>query len=253
MSSSVGCFFLDTCIILSDILKEDTPRIEKLKKDSSFHKIPCYISISVKKESYEKVQETLNFLGNVVRETIKYQLEESRKKRNITLETSMNSDDIKALEDLFSSYQNAMRTSKIGLASPIALIEEWIISFLGEKMAKGVTIDVNQFLLELVKKLLELTSLIEDLYDELVTFQKSFVQTKDISVDAVIIKTLQSIGIHKPDDYHIASAFSHQTVTKEKTVFVTLDFNSILSKRDLILKQINLVCCDPLYALYHII
>lgn len=192
-------------------------------------------------------------MGNVVRETVKYQLEESRKRRNIPLKAPMTSDDIKALEDLFLSYQNAKRISKIGLPSPVVLIEEWTISFLGEKLEKGVAIDINQFLLELVKKLLELTSSIEDLYDELVTFQRSFIKIENITVDAAITSALQSIGIHKPDDYHIAGAFSHQTNTKEKTVFVTLDFNSILNKRDLILKQINMVCCDPLYALYHLI
>jgi len=253
LSSSVGCFFLDTCILLSDILKENVARIEKLKKDSFLHNIRCYISDSVVKESYEKIQETCNFLGNIVRDTVKYQLEEFRKRRNIPLDSSLTSDDMKALEELFSCYQDAVRTSKVSLPSPITLIEEWTISFLGEKLDKGTAINIDQFLLELVKKLLELTSSIENLYDNLVTFERDFVKKKSVAVDAVIINTLQSIGIHKPDDCHIASAFAHKSIAKEKTVFVTLDFGSILDKRELILKQLNLVCCDPLYALYHLV
>lgn len=251
--TSVGCFFLDTCIILSDILKENTPRIEKLKKNCSFHNIPCYISDSVKKESYEKVQETCNFLGNVVRETIKYSLEESRKRRNIPLIAPITSEDIKVLEELFSYYHNAVRTTKIGLPSPVVLIEEWIITFLGEKLDEGVRININQFLIELLKKLLKLTGSIEDLYDNLVTFQRDFLKVKSVTVDASTISELQNIGIHDPDCYHIASAISHRTSNKEKTVFVTLDFSSILNKRNLICKQFNIECCDPLYALHHLI
>ena len=252
-STSVGCFFLDTCIILSEILKENTPRIEKLKKDSSFHNIPCYISDSVETESYEKVQETCTFLGNVVRETIKYSLLDSRKRSNIPSTAPMTSNDIRVLEDLFSSYYDALRTTKVGLTNPVSVIEEWTISFLGEQLDKGVAIDVNQFLVELVKKLLALTSSIEDLYDDLVTFQGSFVKKKHVAVNASTINTLQNTGVHKPDYYHIGSAISHQIGSKEKTVFVTLDYTSILNKRHLIRKQLRIECCDPLYALHHLV
>lgn len=251
--TSVGCFFLDTNVVLSDILKENTPRIEKLKKDSGFHNIPCYISDSVKKESYKKVEETCNFLGEVVRETIKYSLLESRKKRNIPPTDRMTSDDIKALEDLFSYYHSAVRTTKVGLPSPIAAIEEWTIAFLGDQLDNGVTIDINQFLIELLKNLLALTSSIENLYDDLVTFQRGFLKMKNVTVHAPTIGALQKIGIHKPDCYHIASAISHQTSSKEKTVFVTLDFATILNKRHLIWRRVDIECCDPLYALHHLV
>ena len=252
-STSVGCFFLDTCIILSEILKEKTPRIEKLKNDSSFHNIPCYISDSVEKESYEKVQETCTFLGNIIRDTIKYSLLESRRKRNVLPTAPMNSDDIKVLEELFSYYYGALKITKVGLTSPVSAIEEWTISFLGEQLDKGVAIDISQFLVELIKKLLTLTSSIEDLYDELVTFQRSFIKKKNVVVDASIINTLQGIGIHKPDYYHIGSAFDHQIKSKEKTIFVTLDYISILKNRDLIRKQLAIECCGPLYALHHLV
>jgi hypothetical protein len=249
----VGCFFLDTCIILSDILKENTARIEKLKKNVSFYNIPCYISDSVKQEICKKVQDTSDFLGNTVRETIRYHLEESRKKRNIPFKDPITSDDIKALEDLFAYYHNAVRTTKVALPSPVDLIEEWTISFLGEMLDKGTVITIEDFLRELIKKLLELTSYIEDSYDALVTFQKGFIKTKNITLDSRIIDALQNLGLHRPDCEHIASAIIHQAETKEKTVFVTLDFNSILYMRDLIRKQFNMECCDPLYALHHLI
>lgn len=244
---------MDTCVILSDILKQNTPRIEKLKKDSSFHNILCYVSDSVEKESYEKVQETSSFLGNVVRETIKYSLLDARKKDNISLTDPMSSYDVKVLEDLFSFYHNAVRTTKIGLPSPVSMIEEWTISFLGEKLDKGVTIGIDQFLTELVKKLLALTRFFEDLYDNLVTFQKSFLKRKTVALNAQTIDKLKALGIHEPDYYHISSAIDHQTNSKEKAVFVTLDYASILNKRHVILKKLGIECCDPLYALHHLV
>ena len=252
-STSVGCFFLDTNIILSDILKENTPRIEKLKKDSSFHNIPCYVSDSVEKESYGKVQQTSNFLGKVVRETIQYHMLDSRKKRGVPLTDPMTSDDVKALEDLFSAYHDAIKMTRIGLLSPVSLIEEWTISFLGEKLDQRVTITISEFMRELVKGLLKLTSSFEDLYDDLVTFQRGFVKTKNITLDSRIVFSVKNLGIHEPDCDHIVSALTHQTSTGEKTVFVTLDFSSILDKRHEIVEHLGIECCDPLYALHHLV
>ena len=251
--SSIGCFFLDTNIILSDILKENTPRIEKLKKDSSFHKIPCYASDSVGKESYKKVQQTSNFLGNIVRETIQYSISESRKNRSIPPTEPITSGDVKALEDLFSAYHDAISITRIGLRSPTSLVEEWAISFLGEKLDQRTTITISEFLTELVKKLLELTSSIEDSYDHLVTFQRGFVKTKNIALDSRVVSFLKTLDIHETDCDHIASALMYQTRTGEKTVFVTLDFSSILDKRHEIAKQLGIECCDPLYALHHLV
>ena len=185
--------------------------------------------------------------------TMRYSLLDSRKKRNIPPTAPMDSKDVKVLEDLFFYYQNAVRTTKVGLPSPVSEIEEWAISFLGEKLDKGVAIDVNQFLLELIKNLLKLTSSIEDLYDDLVTFQKSYVKKKSVTADASTINQLQAIGVHDPDYYHIASAISHQNSNNEKTVFVTLDYSSILTRRHIIRKKLRIECCDPLYALHHLV
>jgi hypothetical protein len=87
--------------VLSSILGQNTQRVEKLKKDSSSHKIPCYLCDSVQQEISKKVKETTDFLGNVVRDTMKFQLEEGRQKRNVPVSDPMTTDDILALEDLF--------------------------------------------------------------------------------------------------------------------------------------------------------
>jgi hypothetical protein len=250
--TSIGCFFLDSNIILSEILNENTPRIDKLKKDSSFHNIPCYVSDSVQQESYEKMTQASDFLGTVIRDTMRYSLLENRRKKNTPLTDPMTSDDIKALENLFSYYHSAVRTTKKGLPSPVSLIEEWTITYLGQKLDQKVAIDIPQFLLELVKALLKQTSLIEDSYDDLVTFQKRFVKTKNITPNARLCAKLRKLGIHRPDDIHIASAICHKANSNEETVFVTLDFSSILNRQYDIKKRMKIDCCDPLYALHHL-
>lgn len=238
--------------MLSSILGQNAQRVEKLKKESSSHKIPCYICDSVQQETSKKVKETSDFLGNVVRETMKYQLEECRQKHNIPVSDPMTTDDILALEDLFYYFYDNQRKTKVGLTAPIALIEEWTIPFLADILDKGIKMDIDGFLRELVKSLLKLTSEIEDLYDDLVTFQRGFVKKCNVTTDSRIVSEVETLGIHKPDSDHIASAIIHQTGTKEKTVFVTFDFRTILDFRDELRRRYNIESCDPLYALHHI-
>lgn len=251
-STSVGRSFLDTCIILSEILNENKSRIEKFKKDVDDHGIPCYISDSVKLECDKKIRNTLDFLGNVIRESVNLALENSRKNRRIPLTSPMDAEDIIVLEKLFPKLFGSARATQLPLLSPIRIVEEWTVTFLGEKLKQGVPITIPQFLTELVKKLLALTSLIQDPYDELVTFEASFAKNISIAVDQSIVHSLREISIHEPDATHIASAVAHQTNSHEDTVFVTIDYASIIAKQADIESAVNIICCDPLYAIYHV-
>jgi hypothetical protein len=239
--------------VLSSILGQNAQRVEKLKKDSVSHKIPCYICDSVQQEISKKVKETSDFLGNVVRETMKFQLEECRKKHNIAVSDPMTTGDILALEDLFYYFYDSQKKTRVGLIAPIALIEEWAIPFLADILDKGIKMDIDGFLRELVKSLLKLTSEIGDLYDDLVTFQRGFVKACSVATDSRIVTEVEALGIHKPDSDHIASVIIHQVGTKEKTIFVTFDVKTILDIRDELRKRYNIESCDPLYALHHIV
>lgn len=246
-----GCFFIDTSVVLAEILRESTPRLEKFKKDVNFHKVPCYVTDSVRRECDSKIENTLNFLGNIIRESVAVSLETSRQKRKVPMESLMTPEDIVALEELFSSLYSVTKAT-LPLASPIRIVEEWAVSFLGERLEQGIEISVSQFLIELVKKLLSLTASIQDPYDELVTFEKSFAQRINIVVDSRIIDPLRSLGVHEPDATHIACAICHSMASRQKTVFVTLDYGSILSKKDDIKNALKQICCDPLYAIYYL-
>lgn len=104
-----GCFFLDTSVLLSEILNQNTSRIEKIKKDVRFSAVPCYISDSVVRECKQKIEDTVNFLGNIIRTTIKLGLEESRRDRGVSITSPIASEDIIALEKIFSLLYGSMR------------------------------------------------------------------------------------------------------------------------------------------------
>lgn len=251
-STSNGCFFLDTVTLLSEILKENISRIAKFKQDVSLHNIPCYICDSVEKECYEKVESTINFLGTVIREGINIHLQESRRKRRIPTTSPMTPEDVIALRGIFSLLHGAIKATHISLSNPISIIEEWAVTFLGKKLEQGVQIGIPEFLTKLLKEILALTSSIQNPYDELVSFERSFATRVSVGVNAKIVNSLKRIGVHDPDATHLASAFNYQRSKKEKTVFVTLDYKTILAKQFGINRLLKIVCCDPLYAIYHL-
>jgi hypothetical protein len=254
LKSPAGCFFLDSNILIPEILTQNNVRIWKLKKDASSHKIPCYFSDSVKVETEKKVRDTTDFMGKAIKDTLVVQLEDSRTKRGIPLSDPLTVQDIKALEDMFYGFHGIARTQRT-LTDPISLIEEWVISFLAEKLDKGISITIPDLGRELVKSVLKLTVNIQESYDNLVTFEKGFVNKKNVLVDSRMVKTvadLELLGIHAPDSDHVASAIMNQILSSEKTVFVSLDFSTILNKRDTIRMNFRIECCDPLYAIHHL-
>ena len=239
--------------MISEILNENNPRIAKLKRDIDSHGIHCYVSDSVEKETAKKIKETTDFLGNAIKDVVLIYLEESRRNRRIPVFDPLTNDDVKALEELFYGYQSAIRTTGIALPNPLTLIEEWVVSYLSDKLDEGTSITIADFGKELVKSVLQLSGNIQNLYDYLVTFEKSFIKKKSVALDSRITSAIERLGVHAPDSDHVASAILNQGITKEKTVFVTLDFSTILSVRDSIRMNHDLECCDPLYALHHVV
>ena len=253
MTGPTGCFFLDSNIAISEILKENNPRISKFKSDSRKNKICCYISDSIKNEVNDKVTTTINYLGNVVKTMIQLRLEESRRNRGINLNVPITTEDIHLLEDVFSSFHQAIKRTNGSLQTPISVIEEWTITFLAEKLDSGTPIDIHNFILQLTMKLLDTTSDIQNMYDDLIEFQNSFLTIKNIVPNPTTVISLNTLGLHKPDDYHVASAYSHQQTNSQYVVFVTFDYKTILKKRyDVRNAGFSIKCSDPLYAIHHL-
>jgi hypothetical protein len=237
--------------VISDILNENNLRIGKMKEDARLNNIPCYISDSIKTEVYGKVTNTCNFLGNAVRDTVKDALENARAKRGTPANAPIDNADIKALEDLFCICHSPARTQNLPLIGPVLEIEQWAVKFIGDKLNEGAKITIDDFLVEMSKKLLATTSLIEDVYDNLVEFEMGYIKTKTIPVTRPLADLIFDVGVHSPDNVHIAVAFTYQVSNNEKVVFVTQDYGILGKKDDLWNHSIRIELSDPLYAFYH--
>lgn len=247
-----GYLFLDTSVVLAEILKENASKISKLKNDVNAYKIPCFISDSVRDECKEKVEGTINAVGYIVKNTIKLSLEEARKRRGVQQDFPIDSYDVIELERVFSNLYSKMKGT-YKFTTPIQIIEEWTISFLQTTLEKGKPVTVNQFILELVKSLLKVSSIIQDPYDELITFEKGFINVINSKLDQKIINELLLIGVHETDAKHIAAAFDYNLRSHKKIVFVTFDYGTIIRNRSKIKAKVGIVCCGPLYAVHYLI
>lgn len=101
-----GCFHLDSCVILAEILSEYQSRMEKFRKDVSAFAIPCYVSESVQKECREKLERNTNFVGDIFRKMVEAYLQGvSVQRKNLSLPPSY--EDIKILEDMLFCFTKA--------------------------------------------------------------------------------------------------------------------------------------------------
>lgn len=233
-------------------MKQNVTRIEKMKKNAERYQIPCYFSDSVKIELKQKIEGTINYVGNIIRNFLRESLERGKTNRGLPISSPITSEDIIELEKAFVLLHGSIRAMSY-LTQPIEIIEEWVINFLEEKMETGSKIDIDHFIIELAMNILDITSKIQNPYDEIAILERSYMKSIQIVADISIENNLRSIGIHDPDTTHIACALNNQLINNQKTIFVTLDYNSIISKQDEIKKTVNISCCDPLYAIHHLI
>jgi len=224
--------------------------MNKFKNDIEQNSIPCYISNSVKRELEGKIEDTLKFLGETLKELIKYYLEGGKKRRGLPLNSPLNSDDIISLEKFFIRIHSRRGRGIETLPAPAYAIEEWVVSFLNEKIMEGERINIDEFLTELTQTLLVASANIESRYEELITFEREYIKESNEVPDKAVIDSLRNIGIHDPDATHIASAEKH--IATEPTVFITNDYGTILNRQAEIRRLVNLFCCDPIYGVYHL-
>jgi hypothetical protein len=240
-------------VILAEVLGERKQRISKIKEDARKHSITCFVSDSVVSECNQKIVGATDYIGNVIKNMIKGDLVQVRNRKKLPLNSPLGKDDILELEKSFKLIHDSTKREHY-LTNPIRVIEEWAIISLDEMLSKGVNLTIDQFVSQLVAKTLKVTGQIENLYKQLITYEKGFITkvsvTKDPLLSAKIIKSLNEIGIHDPDSEHIADAIYYKKKNDAEVVFVTFD-DGILKNKDKIMNEFGLACCDPLYAIYH--
>ncbi|MEM0356963.1 MAG: hypothetical protein QXL77_01105 [Candidatus Bathyarchaeia archaeon] len=251
-----GCFYLDACVILADILQESRyqKRIDKLKKDVHKYNITCYVSNSVEEECKTKIEKTVDFIDNVLRKTIIIFLEKGPYQQRELDKCKISNEDLHLLNDAFLTLMKS-QSSKKGqspLMDPIRAIEEYVVIKMEEEIEKNSQITLSEFIKRITALILKETTRIKSEFQRLILFEGDYITRSDQKEDPLVTaKLVQSAKIHYDDAVHISIVASHKK-EKGEAVFLTFDYHSILSKHNEIRKICDVVCCDPIYGLSYL-
>jgi hypothetical protein len=246
---AAACFFLDSCVILSKILEENTSRVSKFTKDAQDHHIECYVSDSIVSECSRKINDTVDFLGHVLKGSLEGWFEEiASKDQSSKLEKS----DVRIIESCFKEIYKAGRLqygNYVYIKSVVLAIEEWVVHRFEEIVSAGKEPTLGDLLRELAGTVLSKSSVIKRRFEVEIELDETFAKKTSIAPDSGIEADLLHIGLHSPDNHHVACAVAN--LSKGTTVFVTFD-EGILERGDEVRQQMGLGCVNPLYAIHYV-
>ncbi len=248
------CFFLDSCVALAEILGENREVMEKFKTDVQKRGISCYLSDSVVAECERKLSFSQTFFEKVFQTVAEVRFNECRTKLGIKPEDPLRKEDFLIFADLFIELRKAM--SPI-FAEPLRTLEIKMVLALEDTLRRGVTLNFSIFLSRIIAQALVLAAHLKIQKVKYIINEQGFFKKKSVAPDkAMSEKLLSSVHYSKYDPFHkddsdnISSAWAYKQSTGEDTVFVTLDFRSVLFYAEEIFNVINLRCADPLYAVH---
>lgn len=158
---------------------------------------------------------------------------------------------INELEEFFNKHKGSRPTKKY-LYDLVGGIEFSVIAALEQYCIKEPRLPVGKFIADLAKELIKYNVDVKKKYDELIKISEKFAKKDDCEIDTDVYERLLNDELQEIDAKHIASASDHQKTKRDVCVFVTLDRNSIIIKKDLIFKESKIICCDPIYAIHNI-
>lgn len=138
------------------------------------------------------------------------------------------------------------------LQSPLQAIEEWVVQFLEKEIPRTTALSLEAFINKMIGIYLMKMTNVEGAYELLVVFEQRYVKKSTDVPERDDIASLASMGIHSPDDEHIAAAAKHKKDTSEETAFLTFDYKSIIQLKYGIQKLLGITCCDPIYGINHL-
>lgn len=248
------CFFLDSCVAFAEMLGENREVMEKFKTDVQRRDIPCYLSDSVVAECERKLNSSQIFFERVFQTVAEAHFNECRKQRGMKPDDPLCKEDYLIFASLFTELRKAM--SPI-LAKPLRTLEIKMVLALEDMFRRADKLEFSVFLREFIAQTMVQAAILKIQKVKYITNEQGFFKKKSIAPDKGISgKLLASVHcskynrFHGDDSDHISSAWAYRQSTGEITVFVTLDFRSVLFYAEEISKIINLWCADPLYAVH---
>ncbi len=245
-----GCFYVDSCVILSEILGQNQQKMKKLRKDILTNGIDCFISKSVADEVTEKIQSTSNFLGNILKETIIVYLEDSITNPRDLTSINPTNNDLHILKEAFLTVNINIKYLNL-ITDPFRMVEEWLVEKFDDEISKNTKQTIGNIIINLTKIILQEVVKINMNYERIVQLEANYIHNSNQTPDNNTNRELQTLGIHRPDSDHISVIKSHFINTKENAIFLTLDFG-IIKKWNLIKNVFDIIVCDPIYGLSHL-
>lgn len=248
-----GCFYLDACVVFSELLNENVARMNKFRKDVKDFQIPCYISQTVVSECEKKIKKTIEFLGNVLSNAIIGYLEKigTINERDLAT-TPVSNADLHIIRNAFLEINKNVRMFDL-LTDPFQAVEEWIVDNFEIELKKPNQTMVINLLTQMTKVILKEINNLESSFETLVQLETSYILQSDEDTNPLVSANLVNNNIHQPDADHISVITNHQKNKVEKAIFLTFDYKTILvnwvriQQGNHVLRSIN--CCDPIYGL----
>jgi hypothetical protein len=239
---------------LAEILGENKEVMEKFKTDVQRRDIHCYLSDSVVAECETKLNFSQTFFEKVFQTVAEVHFNECRKQRGMKPDDPLCKEDYLIFASLFTELRKAMNPI---FGGPLRTLEIKMVLALEDMFRKADKLVFSVFLRGFIAQALVLAANLRIQKVKYITNEQGFFKKKNIAPDKTTSeKLLASVhyskynAFHKDDSDNISSAWAHRQSTGENTVFVTLDFRSVLFHAEEIFQVINLRCADPLYAVH---
>lgn len=251
--SVTGCFYLDSCVVISELLDENKERMDKFKRDVKNYTISCYVSETVINECKKKVTKTVDFVGNLLSNIIAGYLEKlgTPYQRDLAV-TPISNDDLHIIRTAFLEIGSNARKFDL-FSDPFQAVEEWIVEKYEGELDKAKKPTIYSLLTQLTAIILKEVNSLQSDFESLIELEASYIVQSIEIPDPLISAILVNNGIHQTDADNISVISSHQKNNHNKAIFLTFDYSTILRNWAKIqnsnVKLNNINCCDPIYGL----
>lgn len=246
-----GCFYLDSSVVLSEILEQNQSRMSKFRDDINRFNIACYVSDSVAKECNDKIDKTTDFLGNTLNKVIVAYLEGIRTQPRDLNTAKPSNNDLGTLEKAFLTINQSAREFDL-ISDPFQAIEEWVVAQLDKEITKPTGICLNDLVKSLILMVLMEINRLQSDFEKIVDMESKYAKRSSQKPDQTMIDMLVGAGVHRADADHISVVGVHNKIGTDKAIFLTFDYRSILLMQSKIRILTGVECCDPIYGLSHL-
>lgn len=237
---------------MAQVFEEFKARIQKFQRDVEKHSLKCFVSSSVVKESEDKLDEVINFVGKTLSELIVFFQARSLSTRVPFDKLELKRDDVLVFERFFMDKFRQITAAgrKDGFVRRLREVEVAVIQSFEEKIAGKESIPLGVLMQEIVAEVIQVSDVLKSKYRHVMSNHECI----DITPDSDLLKEARDLGLASPGDAdHVASAATYARREGIKVIFVSFDYKDIVSRSHEIERKLGVRCSDPLYAVYHCI